>query len=172
MSETSPQRTFLHVGCGGDPAPAWLDAYKEVRLDIDETHKPDIVASMLDLGDIGQYDVVYLSHSLEHVYPHQVPVALEEFRRVLKDDGFVAIVVPDLEDIRPTEDVVYESPAGPVTGLDMYYGMARLIAENPYMAHKCGFTQATLTKVLEEAGFSKVKAQRLQGFNLLGVGIK
>jgi ubiquinone/menaquinone biosynthesis C-methylase UbiE len=127
---------------------------------------------MLALGDIGPYDVVYLSHSLEHVYPHEVPVALEEFHRVLKTEGFAAIVVPDLEDIKPTEDVVYESPAGPVTGLDMYYGMARLIVDNPYMAHKCGFTQATLTKVLQEAGFSKVIVNRISGHNLLGVGVK
>jgi len=172
MTATSSKGTFLHVGCGGNPAPAWLDDYDEVRLDIDPTHKPHIVASMLDLGDIGPYDTVFSSHSLEHVYPHEVPIALEGFHRVLNDGGTAIIVVPDLEDIRPTEDVVYESAAGPVTGLDMYYGMARLIAENPYMAHKCGFTQTTLTKVLQDAGFSTVHVQRVNGHNLLGVAVK
>jgi predicted SAM-dependent methyltransferase len=171
MTAASP-RTLLHVGCGGNPAPDWLSDYNEVRLDIDPTHKPDIVASMLDLGDIGPYDTVFSSHSLEHVYPHEVPIALEGFHRVLNDGGAAFIVVPDLEDIRPTEDVVYESAAGPVTGLDMYYGMARLIADNPYMAHKCGFTQTTLTKVLQDAGFSTVHVQRAEGHNLIGVAIK
>ena len=172
MSATSSKGTFLHVGCGGNPAPTWLDAYEEVRLYIDPQHNPHIVASMLDLGEIGPYDVVFSSHALEHVYPHEVPVAVEGFHRVLKKNGLLTVVVPDLEDIRPTEDVVYESLSGPVTGLDMYYGMARLIADNPYMAHKCGFTQGTLTKVLIDAGFSTIHVERVGGHNLLGVGVK
>jgi SAM-dependent methyltransferase len=166
------QQTVLHVGCGGNPAPDWLDEFKEVRLDIDARHNPDIVASMLDLGAIGPFDVVYSSHALEHVYPHEVHVALTEFNRVLADSGRLVVVVPDLEDIKPTEDVVYECEAGPITGLDMYYGWSKVIQENPFMAHKCGFVKDTLTKVLLQAGFRQAVVARAPGHNLVGVAIK
>jgi len=125
---------------------------------------------MLDMGDIGPFDVVVSQHSLEHLYPHQVGAALAEFRRVLKPEGQAVIVVPDLEDVRPTEDVLYVSDSGlPVCGLDMIYGKASLIADAPHMAHHCGFTAETLGSALKAAGFTKVHMQRLAGFNLLAV---
>ncbi len=165
-------KSALHVGCGGDPAPDWMEEFKEVRLDIDAQHNPDIVASMLDLGAIGPFDLVYSSHALEHVYPHEVHVALTEFRRVLADNGKLIVVVPDLEDVKPTEDTVYECAAGPISGLDMYYGWSKVIAENPYMAHKCGFVKETLERVLLQAGFRHAIVTRAPNFNLLGAAIK
>ena len=82
------------------------------------------------------------------------------------------IFVPDLEDVRPTEDVMYVSPAGPITGLDMMYGYRPLLASMPYMAHHTGFVSATLEKALKDAGFSKVSTKRIPSYNLLGVGVK
>lgn len=163
-------KTVLHVGCGRQPLPEWLAGLEEVRLDIDPDVQPDIVASMTDMGDIGPFDAVYTLHTLEHLYPQDVPTALGEIKRVLKPGGFAMIVVPDLEDVRPTEDVVYVSPAGPVSGLDMYYGMAGLIAESPYMAHHCGFVQETLQQVIDAAGFKASNVTR-DRFNLLAAAI-
>ena len=74
-------RSLLHVGCGGGRLPDWLTGFNEIRLDIDDTYNPDIVADMKDMGDIGQFDVVFCQHALEHLYPHEVTQALEEFRR-------------------------------------------------------------------------------------------
>ena len=99
-------RTMLHIGCAQDPLPDWAGECKEVRLDIDPEHNPDIVASMLDMGDIGTYDGIYTCHSLEHVYPHEVPIALSEFYRVLNKDGVAIIIVPDLEGVKANEDMV------------------------------------------------------------------
>lgn len=149
-----------------------MEGYKEVRLDIDAQHKPDIVASMLDLGAIGPFDLVFSSHALEHIYPHEVHVALTEFHRVLTDDGRLVVIVPDLEGVQPTEEVVYECAAGPITGLDMYYGWSKVIPENPFMAHKCGFVKETLEKVLRQAGFRHVVVQRAHGHNLIGAAAK
>ena len=162
----------LHAGCGGDPLPAWLGECEEVRLDIDPAHRPHIVASMVALGDIGPFDAVVSQHSLEHLYRHEVKTALCEFRRVLKPGGFAFIVVPDLEDVRPTDDVVYEAPCGPITGLDMYYGHQRKLEETPYMAHRTGFVKATLEGEFADAGFSRCEVRRVPDFNLIGVGIK
>jgi SAM-dependent methyltransferase len=152
----------LHAGCGDDPLPKYgFGDCEEVRLDIDPSMKPDIVASIVDMGDIGRFDAIYCSHALEHLYPHDVLTALTEFRRVLKPDGYALIFVPDLEDVRPTEEVLYVSPGGPITGLDMFYGHAGLVATMPYMAHHCGFTAETLRRVCVAAGFDEVLTQRL-----------
>lgn len=164
--------SILHVGCGSEPLPAWLDASSEVRLDIEPAVNPDIVASMTDLGEIGPFDAVYSSHSLEHLMPYDVPVALGEFRRVLAEGGVAIIFVPDLQDVKPTADIVYQSPAGPICGLDMIYGLHSALAERPYMAHRCGFVAETLTSAIEAAGFSKVEVIRQDGFQLMAVATK
>jgi SAM-dependent methyltransferase len=112
----------LHVGCGGVILPHWFEGMQEVRLDIDPDMKPDIVASMTDMGEIGEYEALFCSHALEHLYPHEVQKALAEFKRVLKPEAHAIIFVPDLEDVRPTEEILLVSPAGPITGLDMIFG--------------------------------------------------
>lgn len=163
---------LLHVGCGTSAKPECFADLDEVRLDISPECQPDLVASMTDMGDIGPFQALYSSHSLEHLYPHEVPVAAREFHRVLEPGGAAVIIVPDLEDVQPTEDVLYESPSGPICGLDLYYGFARFIPGNPHMAHHCGFTSNTLRAVLEGAGFSKVTVTRVKDYNLMGVAVK
>ena len=167
-------KTFLHVGCGGKRkdmttrgfnTPEW----NELRLDINAAVEPDIVGSMLDMRAVGDasVDAVFSSHNIEHLYPHEVPVAFAEFRRVLKPDGFVVIFCPDLQSVcaliaddRLTESA-YVSPAGPIAPLDILYGFRPALAKgNLYMAHHCGFTQKVLTATLHAAGFAKVAANR------------
>ena len=165
-------RKVLHVGCGRSPLPACMTDCDETRLDIDPGVQPDVVASMLDMGDIGGFDFVYSSHSLEHVYPHEVPVALAEMFRVLKPGGVVTIIVPNLDGVKPDETMLYMSPAGPVCGLDMFYGMSRLIRDRPYMAHHSGFIPETLARAIESVGFQKVHTEALEYWTLSGVGVK
>ena len=102
--------SVLHVGCGHNPLPAWFAVFDEVRLDIDPSCEPDIIANMMSMGEIGPFDALYCSHALEHLYPHEVPVALAEFRRVLAPNSPVVVFVPDLEGISATDEPVYESP--------------------------------------------------------------
>ncbi|MGZ5051293.1 MAG: O-linked N-acetylglucosamine transferase family protein [Methylobacter sp.] len=167
-------KTFLHVGCGrkckdqttlGFNVPEW----NELRLDIDIDVKPDIVGTMLDMSAVSDasVDAVYSSHNIEHLYPHEVSIALSEFKRVLKPEGFIVITCPDLQSVcsliaedKLTEPA-YLSSAGPIAPLDILYGHRPAIAEgNLYMAHRCGFTQKVLIGTLREAGFSMVASKR------------
>jgi SAM-dependent methyltransferase len=160
----------LHVGCGRQPINEVFDGWDEVRMDIDASCQPDIVASLTDMGDIGEFDAVFGSHVLEHFAPHDVTRVLSECRRVLKDGGYCMMVVPNLAHVRPTREPVYDSAAGPITGLDMFYGKESMVADNPYMAHKTGFIAETLQDVF--AGFRVAKTYELTDYNLMGIGVK
>ena len=159
-------KTFLHVGCGPQYKSQIKgfdnENWKEVRFDIDEKVNPDIVGTLLDMSAVetGSVDAIYSSHNIEHVFPHEVLIVLKEFHRVLKDDGMVVLVCPDLQSV--CEAVVddkllqplYESPAGPISPIDILYGHRQFIARgNEYMAHKGGFTYSVLNDAFIEAGF-------------------
>ena len=164
--------SVLHVGCGGDNIPSWLADYKETRLDLDPNYKPDIVADFREMPiESSSYDVIYCSHSLEHVHTSEVPKVLGEFHRVLKSNGRAIIIVPDLEGVSPTDEVLFTAPAGPITGLDMIFGYGPRTKSEPLMAHRTGFISYTLDKALSRAGFNAV-VRRLPDYNLLAVAVK
>jgi SAM-dependent methyltransferase len=163
-------RRVLHAGCGGAQLPPLFgDSVEEVRLDLDPSKHPDIVGSITDLGDIGLFDSVYCSHCLEHLYPHEVVTALREFRRVLTDDGFALIFVPDLEGVVLSDEILFYAPGGPITAIDMIYGFRKQLQKSPAMAHHTGFTSKLLEADLREAGFREVKTQRMECYNLMAV---
>ena len=159
-------KTFLHVGCGPQDKTNIHgfnnDNWKEIRFDIDKNVNPDIVGTLIDMKLVktNSVDAIYSAHNIEHVFPHEVPIVLKEFHRVLKDDGIVVLKCPDLQSV--CEAVVndklleplYESPAGPISPIDILYGYRKAIAQgNEYMAHKGGFTYSVLKSAFEEAGF-------------------
>ena len=162
----------LHVGCGIAPLPEWLQGHEETRLDLNPEHEADVVADMTTMGDIGTYDAIYCSHALEHLSASDAARALTEFHRVLNPGGYAAIFVPDLEGVHPTEDILYVSPAGPVSGLDLIYGFHSFIGKFPHMQHRTGFIRETLDAALQGAGFTRVIVNRISHYNLMGVGIK
>ena len=52
--------------------------WEEIRFDIDPNASPDIVGAMTDMSGVAtaSVDAVYSSHNIEHVFAHEVPVAL------------------------------------------------------------------------------------------------
>ena len=164
---------ILHLGCGRETLPVFYAGYHEVRFDIDPAVEPDIVGDITDLSaiDSRSFDIVYSSHVLEHLYEYQVVPTLKEMRRVLVKGGYAMINVPNLDDVRPTDETVYQSPVGPITGLDMFYGHTGMVKDNPYMAHKTGFTSPKMAKALEDAGFAVGVVKNIGTKTLMGIGI-
>ena len=108
-------------------------------------------------------DAIFSSHNIEHLYPHEVPLALAEFLRVLKSDGIAVITCPDLKSVcaliaeDKLTDAAYTSPAGPIAPIDILYGLRSSMAQgNLYMAHRCGFTKKVLAGTLQASGFKSV----------------
>jgi len=173
-------KTILNVGCGTCLIHPQFEGWKEVRLDIDSTVKPDIVSDIrcLEVGS-EKYDAVYSSHNLEHLYFYEVPVALSEFFRVLCPGGIVFIGVPNLRAVAwkvacgNLEGVLYESSVGPISAIDCIYGCRDFLekSENAYQQHKTGFTPGTLKKKLETAGFVNIKIDT-KGVNMWVSGVK
>jgi len=96
-------KKLLHVGCGSQNKSSLkgFDDWQEVRFDIDERVKPDIVGTLTDMSAVAtaSVDAIYSSHNIEHLYAHEVAIALKEFNRVLKSDGFVVLTCPDLQSV-------------------------------------------------------------------------
>lgn len=162
-------KTLLHVGCGPQNINSLKgfveNNWKELRFDIDESVKPDLIGTLTDMSAVStsSVDAIYSSHNIEHIFPHEVNLVFSEFIRVLRPDGFLVIACPDLQSVCAhvangnLADPLYISPAGPIAALDILYGHVKAIEQgNTYMAHRCGFTWPLLNKKLHEAGFQMV----------------
>lgn len=163
-------KRVLNVGGNSKaiPLPPQYAEFEHLLLDINPRGSPDIVCDARKLTTLGagQFDAVYCSHNLEHYYRHDVPRVLAGFLHVLNDGGFAHIRVPDIQEVmRVTiergldiDDVLYQSPAGPIMVLDVIYGYSVEIERSgqDFFAHKTGFTQKSLFNALSNAGFQKV----------------
>lgn len=180
-TELDDRKLLLHLACGFSDRHRTVkgflsDDWREWRLDADVNVMPDIVGSMTDLSAIAEnsVDAIYSSHGIEHLYWHEVPLALAEWYRVLKPDGFVVITCPDLQAAAQliAEDRVfetaYDSSAGAITPFDIVFSYRPFVEKNPrWMAHHCGFTLTTLRNVLRDAGFASITGyRRAHGFDL------
>lgn len=188
VSGSDGEKILLHVGSGPKnprkvPPEFQREPWREIRVDIDPSVNPHIVGDIRNMTNVrnGFADVVLSSHNLEHLYAHEVSLALNEFCRVLKPGGYAVVACPDLQAVAEQiaqgnlDNPVYNSPAGPITPLDILYGFRpSLVAGNTYMAHRTGFTAQTLGKSMVDAGFINIKVVRRGGthFELVAKGFK
>ncbi len=177
VMQTQRIRRVLNAGSGSQSSrplhPVFArEVWQEIRIDIDATAKPDVVGSITDMSSAfppQSFDAVWSSHILEHLYAHQIPAALLEFRRILKPEGFALITSPDVEAVAAfilehgLEAVAYTAPAGPITALDLLFGHSASLARGHlHMAHKSGFTCSVLGERLLDAGFHTVLTKRVR----------
>jgi SAM-dependent methyltransferase len=181
VTRAAPQKRVLNTGSGPSNPRKLHPAFRstpwgEVRLDIDARVSPDLIGSVTDMhafASDASFDAIWSSHNVEHLHAHEVLPAFREFHRVLKADGFALITCPDLQVIAGLiadgrgETVVYTSPAGPITPLDMLYGHAASISTgNYYMSHNTGFTTDRIGRALLDAGFTEVRTAKGTHFDI------
>ncbi len=154
----------LHIGCGPGHLPGW------VNIDV---HPAPLAMNVL-WGlpfEEGSVRIVFVSHLLEHLYyPVDARAFLTEVRRVLHPEGTLRVIVPDVEQCieaytgndrdffgsrRETWDWWPENP----TRLEDFLAYAGAGTDPGYLfeAHKFGYDFETLSRLLQDAGFSRVQ---------------
>jgi ubiquinone/menaquinone biosynthesis C-methylase UbiE len=180
------KKILLHVGAGSPnkrPLPECFRGshWAEVRVDIDQSTQPHIVASVTNMTSVpdGGVHGVLSSHTHEHLNDHEVPQGFSEIYRVLKPGGVLVMNVPDLAEIAKLilqdkiDDVLYQSNAGPVRPIDMLFGHQPAIQRGSvYMAHRSGFTSERLARFSAQAGFTDVRVRKGKQHDLWLVAVK
>jgi hypothetical protein len=161
----------VHIGSGGHLLKDWLN------LDAGGANLVLNVNWGLPLPD-GCANFVYCAHLLEHLrYSDQAPVFVREVHRILAKGGTVRFVVPDIRklfvayvegnrDFFAARDEFYPLSKGfmnkGIANLDyiLLFGGAGSQVLN--YNHKFGYDSTTLSKLLKEAGFRRVRESKFQ----------
>lgn len=93
---------------------------------------------------------------------------------MLKPGGILEVWVPSITEVcrsiaagRPLDEVLYQSPVGPIRAIDILYGCGRLIFNGKdLMRHKTGFGADSLSAALKRGGFSVEALSEAKAFEL------
>jgi len=134
----------LHLGCGKRYIPGFI------HIDAVDFSHVDHVSNIDDLSMFkeNEIDLIYCCHVLEHFKRNKVISVLQEWRRVLKEEGILRISVPDFEVLcriyfhtKDINDII-----GPIIGKQNYL----------YNFHYNIFDFISLRNALMKSGFKKV----------------
>jgi predicted SAM-dependent methyltransferase len=119
-----------------------------LRVDIREEVAPDYRCDLrcLPFGN-KEFDIVFSSHVLEHFPRNEVGKVLDEWIRIMKDDGEFRLIVPNLA--WAAQHILNKEIDNDV--MNVLYGAQSY--EHNY--HKCGFIEQTIEQLLAERGFKK-----------------
>lgn len=134
------------MGCGSIDYPGFVN--------VDLRPYPHI-HYVRDIEDISifksnEFDLVYVSHCLEHVPHPKLKKVLSDWRRVLKTGGILRLAVPDFD----TLVKIYEE-----NNRDIELIRLQLMGEQTYEYnfHYVNFTHKSLTDLLYKVGFKEVR---------------
>jgi len=90
-------KVSLNIGCGENP----IEGFINIDCIENEMVKPDLVLDIINQKlpcEDSTVDEIWMIHSLEHIEMHKWQFILEEFRRVLKDNGTVVFSYPEFKE--------------------------------------------------------------------------
>ena len=147
---------ILDIGSGESSVAdkVFQDAEKEItRLDANADLNPDVVHDITTpLPDalLGQFDIVYCSHVMEHIDRTKVLSTMVNLSKGLKDRGEMWIVVPSLE--WGAKEILNGRDGLQIQGL-IFGGQ-----QTPWDYHRVGFTLLGLRQCMEVIGLVVRKA--------------
>lgn len=135
----------LHLGCGQRFIPGWYHIDVVNFSHIDLQHEINRLPMISD----GSVDEIYACHVLEHFQRGEVVGVLEEWHRVLKNDGRLRVAVPDFAAV--CAEYSFNRDLNPLLGL--------LVGRQDglYNYHHAIFDESLLRNSLASAGFSAIK---------------
>ncbi len=149
--------TLLDVGAGGEETAVFFFPNATIlTLDIDDDFNSDYVHDIREPfpDEIkGKFDIVFLSHVLEHIDRVKVYDTVTYLKSALKDGGELWLIVPSLEWVG--QELRKDRPS-PITLAALYGSQS-----NEWQYHKTGFTLYNLRTLIEKVGM--VPRQAYQG---------
>lgn len=141
-------KKIIDLGCGEEKDSYHTEEGDVLRVDLREDVRPDFRCDIrvLPFGS-KEFDIVFSSHVLEHFDRNEVPKVLQEWARVMKDDGELRLVLPNLE--WAARHILNKEIDADV--MNVLYG-AQTYDLN---FHKCGFTEQTVEQLLVKLDFKK-----------------
>jgi len=148
---------ILDVGSGYDSVAkqvfTWIENKEITRLDFDKEAKPDILHDITqpfpdELRN--QFNIVYVSHILEHIEFTNVINTFRNVTGALKNMGEIWVVVPSME--WAANEIINQREGIHVQGA-IYGGQ-----NHPLDYHRSGFTLRSLRQMVEICGLIVRKA--------------
>lgn len=144
MEKISKQKIQIHLGCGENKIPGFIN------IDVRKFPHIDYVTSVdkLKMFKNNSVDLIYACHVLEHFGRNEVENVLKEWYRVLKPDSILRLAVPDFEKLVE----IY------LKYKDLKLLLGSLVGRQDYPenTHYIVFDFTTLSGVLKKVGFKKV----------------
>ena len=141
----------LHLGCWHRFIPGF------VHIDLCDMDHIDYNSSIDDLSMFQDESVslIYSSHSFEYFNRHKALGVLEEWNRVLKKNGTLRLAVPDFDSLLN----IYNKTGEIENILGPLYGQMNIQTPSgkETLYHKTVYNFESLSKLLIESGFNKIK---------------
>lgn len=162
--KVAKSKRAVDIGCGPVDRSDQFSDFDLVRVDIREEVNPDYRCDVRNLPFANrEFDLVFSSHVLEHFGRTEWEGVLNEWIRLLKPDGELILVLPNLQwAVDYMKGECEQKTATENDALNVFYGAQ----SNPFDYHYNGFWPERLKKHLEGLGFSKISMD-FQGYNMI-----
>jgi predicted SAM-dependent methyltransferase len=138
-------RTYIHLGCGEINSPEYINVDSRPFPHIHHQH--DVCELSIFKDEFA--DLIYTSHTLEHVSMLKLTQVLYEWKRVLKKGGILRIGVPNF-------DAIINIYKDNNQNIDAIWMPLMGGQEYPNNFHYAVFNKNYLTGLLLKCGFSEV----------------